>query len=110
VNALPKEEAGGLSGVADTPHNRASLAAEALGGVLWTNAIHTRVEVRVSFLDRLRILFHGKLNLRMQTKTQFNPGQTLSGSEVYVPRVFPGLRRPEASAMFSDAPRGKLEP
>lgn len=59
----------------------------------WKDAVHTHFSIDVSLLDRLRILWHGKMTIHSMTPTEHLPGKT-GATEVLliIPPIIP--RRP----------------
>lgn len=74
--------------IKDCPENDASLAARTLGGQRWADRVTTRVKLRFGFMDRFRILLHGKAFLHVRTETEFIVGRANSDSQVTVPRLW----------------------
>ena len=55
--------------------------------------ICTHANCSFDFIDRLRILCHGKASVSIQTKTEHLPGNVQSAADVLVPKIFYFKRR-----------------
>lgn len=64
--------------------------------------IYTSVEVRLGWLDRLRVLFGRLLYVDVQVSTEHAPGRTLGTSRAWVARWVPPWERPGGYAGTTD--------
>lgn len=61
----------------------------------------THTEIRLSFWDRLRVLIHGWVNVRVNTKTENVIGRTMCESTVWVRPVRLRPSRLQAATLSS---------
>lgn len=62
---------------------------------LWDDTVISDVDLHVGWLDRLRILVHGRVHLIVRTKTEHEVGRTeCEPTTVRIPHILPRRPRP----------------
>lgn len=67
----------------------------------FADAVYVETEIRVGWPERLRMLVHGRINVRAEVFCEREPGRTRAESTASVPVLFPD-RRPVGYLVVTD--------